>query len=103
MPLLLSSSGAKAQTAPIDPVEALNRASASELAALPGIGPATARAIVGARRQIQGFRSFDELFAVPRLSRAQAAELARRFAAAEPASPASPGTGQADDGRKHSR
>jgi competence protein ComEA len=45
----------------------LNRATASELAALPGLGEERARRIVARRRELGGFRSLDELLAVPGL------------------------------------
>lgn len=46
--------------APSGPVD-LNRATVAELDALPGVGPATAAAILAHREQIGRFRSVDEL------------------------------------------
>ncbi|RMG94906.1 MAG: helix-hairpin-helix domain-containing protein [Candidatus Dadabacteria bacterium] len=43
----------------------LNRATAVDLAALPGIGPARAEAIVAERERRGGFRTVDDLLAVP--------------------------------------
>ncbi len=42
----------------------LNRASADDLAQLPGVGPALAKAIVDARARLGGFKSWDEVDAV---------------------------------------
>ena len=47
----------------------LNRASAEELALLPGIGPKSAERIVTARAQVQGFNSLEEVGRTPRLFR----------------------------------
>lgn len=70
---------AAAQTLALGARLPLNRASAEELAAIDGVGPALARAIVEARaRRDGGFASWDELDAVAgvgpaRLSALQAA------------------------------
>lgn len=48
----------------VDAVD-LNRATASELAALPGLGAERARRIVARRRELGRFRSVDELLTVP--------------------------------------
>ena len=55
--------GAVAPAVPAAPVD-LNRASAEELDALPGIGPSTAAAIVSYRAQIGPFASIDDLLKV---------------------------------------
>jgi competence protein ComEA len=49
------------------PVHAVdvNRASAEELAALPGLGLERARRIVARRRALGGYRAIDELLSVP--------------------------------------
>ena len=55
--------GPVAPGVPAAPVD-LNRASAEELEALPGVGPSTAAAIVGYRTQIGPFASIDDLLKV---------------------------------------
>jgi competence protein ComEA len=55
-----AASGAVAPAGPLD----LNAATIDQLEALPGIGPATAEAIVAARAERGGFRSVDDLLDV---------------------------------------
>lgn len=57
--------GAEPQTLPSDGPLDLNRATAAELEALPGIGPATAAAIVDDRTRHGPFASVDDLDRVP--------------------------------------
>lgn len=56
----------------------LNTATAAELEALPGIGPATAQAIVEHRRRHGRFRSVEELLAVRGIGPAKLAQLRGR-------------------------
>ena len=64
-----------AEQPPAAPVD-VNRASAAELETLPGVGPATAAAIV-AERDLNGpFASFDDLERVPGIGPAKLARLA---------------------------
>jgi competence protein ComEA len=63
--------------APGPPVD-LNRATADELDALPGIGPATAAAIIATREEKGGFRSVDDLLDVRGIGDAKLAELRDR-------------------------
>lgn len=79
--MLWAATGLGAQTPPVEPLAALNRASAAELAKIPGVGPVAAHRIVGTRRQIEGFRSLEELHAVPGLSATQIDRIRRTFAA----------------------
>ncbi|GAB4248663.1 ComEA family DNA-binding protein [Deferrisoma sp.] len=65
-----------------EPVD-LNRATAVDLAALPGIGPARAEAIVAERERRGGFRTVDELTAVPGIG-PKTLERLRPFLAASP-------------------
>ena len=60
-PLASAASGtATAQTGPVD----LNRATVEQLDALPGVGPATAKAIVDYRTRHGSFRAVDDLLSV---------------------------------------
>lgn len=53
-----------ASARPLEAVD-LNRATAEELAALPGLGAERARRIVARRRELGRFRSVEELLSVP--------------------------------------
>jgi len=59
-----ASGGAKPGAAPIGPVD-LNTATAEQLEALPGVGPATSKAILAYRSSRGRFRSVTELLEVP--------------------------------------
>ena len=60
--------------APAGPVD-VNRASADELDALPGVGPATAQAIIDYRTKNGPFRRVDDLLEVPGIGDAKLATL----------------------------
>jgi len=60
-PAPTSTSTSRLPPAPVD----INRATAAELDALPGVGPATAAAIVAWRQEHGDFRRVDDLGAVP--------------------------------------
>ena len=62
---------------PAEPVD-LNTAGATELEALPGVGPATARAILAERARRNGFRSVRDLLRVPGIGERRFAELRDR-------------------------
>ncbi len=66
-----AASGQKADGAPID----LNTATAEQLDTLPGVGPATAAAIIDYRTQHGRFRSVDELLQVRGLGTAKVEQL----------------------------
>lgn len=67
---VVAASGATA--GPLD----LNLATAAELEELPGIGPATAKAILEARQRMGGFRSVDDLLEVRGIGPAKLEQLA---------------------------
>ena len=57
--------------APLD----LNRSSVDDLAQLPGVGPSLAKAIVDERTRLGGFKTWDEVDAVPGVGPAKLATL----------------------------
>lgn len=66
--------GAEAEAQPVD----LNTAGQAELESLPGVGPATARAILEERARRGGFRSPRDLLRVPGIGERRFAELRDR-------------------------
>jgi comEA protein len=87
---------AGAPATPAGPVD-VNAATAEELTALPGIGPARAAAIVALREERGGFRSLDELLDVKGIGPKTLARL-RPLAAAGPRRPgrSAPEAGKGD-------
>jgi len=73
-PAALGSASAPSESTPSGPVD-VNRASAGELESLPGVGPATAGAIVDERDRNGPFSSFDDLERVPGIGPAKLARL----------------------------
>jgi len=73
-PPLLPSGGASATQTSSGPVD-LNGASPEQLDALPGVGPATAKAIVEYRTRHGRFRTVDDLLSVPGIGPAKLAAL----------------------------
>jgi competence protein ComEA len=71
-------SGSGGATGGTDQVVDLNTASADELDTLPGVGPATAEAIIAYRTEHGPFRSVDELLEVRGIGDAKLAELRDR-------------------------
>ncbi len=70
----LAASSGSGRGAPAGPID-LNSATAADLEALPGVGPATAAAIVGYRQQQGRFRSVDELLEVRGIGEAKLAAI----------------------------
>ena len=73
-PAAPGSASAPSESTPSGPVD-VNRASAGELESLPGVGPATAAAIVDERDRNGPFSSFDDLERVPGIGPAKLARL----------------------------
>ncbi|MBV8981854.1 MAG: helix-hairpin-helix domain-containing protein [Acidimicrobiia bacterium] len=73
-PPLVSNTGGTGAVAPTGPVD-LNRATVEQLDALPGVGPATAKAIVDYRTRHGSLRSVDDLLSVPGIGPAKLANL----------------------------
>jgi competence protein ComEA len=69
--------GEAAPTAPVEPID-LNIADIAALDSLPGIGPATARAILEERARRGGFRSIRDLLRVPGIGEGRFARLKDR-------------------------
>ncbi len=65
VPSMRPSSLSGSDSALVDPVVDINNASASDLESLPGVGPATAQAIVQTREDRGPYLSVDELLEVP--------------------------------------
>lgn len=73
-PLVSTAGGTGTATAPTGPVD-LNRATVEQLDALPGVGPATAKAIVDYRTRHGSFRAVDDLLSVPGIGPAKLTNL----------------------------
>jgi competence protein ComEA len=69
--------GEAAPPAPVEPID-LNTADIAALDSLPGIGPATARAILEERSRRGGFRSIRDLLRVPGIGEGRFARLKDR-------------------------
>lgn len=96
--LLLAAGSLSAQSSLTEPHRDLNAATAEQLESVRGIGAVKARLIIKTREQIGGFRHFDELHAVPRLSRRDILALRRhlRIATPERSDRQSQGAGRSD-------
>lgn len=57
----------------------VNQATREQFEEIRGIGPVTAKLIIGSRRQLGGFRNYDEIHAVPKLSRNAADRIRKRM------------------------
>ena len=68
-------SGAKSPSGRLD----LNRATAAELDALPGVGPVIAERIISFREEFGPFQSVDDLLDVPGIGEARLADLRERL------------------------
>ncbi len=77
--LLLSWTSLSAQNRAVDLRPDVNLATQEQFEEIRGVGPVTARLIVGSRRQLGGFRSYEEINAVPKLSRKAADRIRRRM------------------------
>ncbi|HYA97858.1 MAG TPA: helix-hairpin-helix domain-containing protein [Methylomirabilota bacterium] len=68
---------------PLRPVN-INTASETELQKVPGIGPTTAKHIVAARKSVGGFRSVDDLLAVPGIGQKRLAKMRKYLTVGKP-------------------
>jgi len=77
--LLLSWGSLSGQVSAVDQRVDVNLATQKQLERIRGVGPVTARLILGSRRQLGGFRNYDEINAVPKLSRTAADRIRREM------------------------